>query len=75
VAFHPAGDDVGVQDAPLTVSLVALWHDGRVLLVFNRQHACWELPGGSNHSTSAWGGWLEQRCSSPVLPIPSRGHS
>ncbi|WP_261571053.1 NUDIX hydrolase [Frankia gtarii] len=46
LAFHPAGDDIGVRDAPLTVSLVALWHDGRMLLVFNRQRACWELPGG-----------------------------
>ncbi|WP_054565635.1 NUDIX hydrolase [Frankia sp. R43] len=46
LAFHPAGDDIGVRDAPLTVSLVALWHDGRLLLVFNRQRACWELPGG-----------------------------
>lgn len=46
VAFHRAGDDAGVRDAPLTVSLVALWHDDCMLLVFNRQRACWELPGG-----------------------------
>ncbi|ONH21823.1 hypothetical protein BL253_37730 [Pseudofrankia asymbiotica] len=46
VAFHRAADDAGVRDAPLTVSLVALWHDDCMLLVFNRQRACWELPGG-----------------------------
>lgn len=47
VAFHPAGDDVDLHDeAPLTVSLVALWHDSRMLLVFNWQRGCWELPGG-----------------------------
>ena len=36
---HPA-------DAPLTAALVALWHDGRLLLGFNRYRQCWELPGG-----------------------------
>lgn len=46
VAFHLAGEDVGVRDAPLAISLVVLWHGGCMLLVFNRQRACRELPGG-----------------------------
>jgi 8-oxo-dGTP diphosphatase len=45
-AFHPAADDISAHDAPLTVSLVALWHQGRMLLAFNRHRDCWELPGG-----------------------------
>ncbi len=31
---------------PLTASLVVLWHNDRCLMVFNRFHQAWELPGG-----------------------------
>jgi 8-oxo-dGTP diphosphatase len=33
-------------DAPLPAALVALWRDGRVLMVFDRYRQGWELPGG-----------------------------
>ncbi|WUH95270.1 NUDIX hydrolase [Streptomyces sp. NBC_00433] len=33
-------------DAPLPAALVALWHAGRVLMVFDRYRQTWELPGG-----------------------------
>ncbi|MFF9391903.1 NUDIX hydrolase [Streptomyces griseoluteus] len=33
-------------DAPLPAAVVALWRDGRVLMVFDRYRQCWELPGG-----------------------------
>lgn len=33
-------------DAPLPAALVALWHRGRVLMVFDRFRQGWELPGG-----------------------------
>ncbi|KXK63075.1 hypothetical protein AWW66_05320 [Micromonospora rosaria] len=46
VAFHRADEEAGVVDAPLPLSLVAWWHDERLLLVFNRYRQQWELPGG-----------------------------
>lgn len=46
-AFSHAAEHPHPTDAPLTVALVALWHDDRrLLLVFNRHRQCWELPGG-----------------------------
>ncbi|WP_158888310.1 NUDIX domain-containing protein [Amycolatopsis anabasis] len=45
-AFHAVAEDVACTDAPLPAALVALWHADRLLLVFNRQRRCWELPGG-----------------------------
>jgi 8-oxo-dGTP diphosphatase len=32
--------------APLTASLVVLWYGHECLMVFNRYHQAWELPGG-----------------------------
>ncbi|TDC59552.1 NUDIX hydrolase [Micromonospora sp. KC207] len=46
LAFHRAGEDACVDDAPLSASLVAWWHDERLLLVFDRFRQQWELPGG-----------------------------
>ncbi|RKR91806.1 8-oxo-dGTP diphosphatase [Micromonospora pisi] len=46
VAFHRAAEGGSVDDAPLTASLVAWWHNERLLLVFDRQRQQWELPGG-----------------------------
>lgn len=34
------------EDAPVPLALVALWHDERVLMVFDRFRQQWELPGG-----------------------------
>lgn len=47
VAFYRVAEDVVVDDAPLPLSLVAWWYDGRLLLVFNRWRREWELPGGT----------------------------
>jgi 8-oxo-dGTP pyrophosphatase MutT (NUDIX family) len=46
VAFYRVGDDVDLDEAPLPLSLVAWWHDGLLLLVFNQRRREWELPGG-----------------------------
>lgn len=45
-AFARTAEQARPADAPLTAALVALWHDERLLLVFNRHRQCWELPGG-----------------------------
>jgi 8-oxo-dGTP diphosphatase len=45
-AFYRVTEETRFDDAPLTASLVALWHTDRLLLVFNRYRQCWELPGG-----------------------------
>jgi 8-oxo-dGTP diphosphatase len=34
------------QSVPLTASLVVLWCGHECLMVFNRYHQAWELPGG-----------------------------
>jgi 8-oxo-dGTP diphosphatase len=39
-------EDSPPADAPLPLSLVALWHRDRVLMVFDRSRQVWELPGG-----------------------------
>ncbi|MEU8139648.1 NUDIX hydrolase [Streptodolium elevatio] len=45
-AFFPGTEDAPPEDAPMPLSLVALRHDHRILLVFDRQRRSWELPGG-----------------------------
>lgn len=44
--FYQIAEQACPDDAPLTAALVALWHNDRMLLVFNRYRQCWELPGG-----------------------------
>lgn len=46
VAFTRGEEGTPPGDAPLPAALVALWHAGRVLMVFDRSRQCWELPGG-----------------------------
>ncbi|MEV7152362.1 NUDIX hydrolase [Streptomyces sp. NPDC093084] len=46
VAFNRRTEDASPADAPLPLSLVALWHRDSVLLVFDRRRQEWELPGG-----------------------------
>jgi 8-oxo-dGTP diphosphatase len=46
VAFHRLAEGVNIDDVPLPLSLVAWWHAGRLLLVFNQHRRQWELPGG-----------------------------
>ena len=49
LSFRPGPeDDLQALDpaTPLTASLVALWHGSRCLMVLNRFHHGWELPGG-----------------------------
>jgi 8-oxo-dGTP pyrophosphatase MutT (NUDIX family) len=49
LSFHDARqlpEDARLEDAPLGYVLAALWHEGRVLMVYERDRECWELPGG-----------------------------
>jgi ADP-ribose pyrophosphatase YjhB (NUDIX family) len=46
LSFTPGNERTPPDDAPLPAALVALWHAGRVLMVFDRYRQCWELPGG-----------------------------
>ncbi|GGY15472.1 DNA mismatch repair protein MutT [Streptomyces minutiscleroticus] len=46
IAFSRDAEDAPPDDAPLPLSLVALWHHDSVLLVFDRRRHEWELPGG-----------------------------
>ncbi|MEU9879065.1 NUDIX hydrolase [Streptomyces phaeochromogenes] len=46
IAFIPDAENAPPDDAPLPLSLVALWHHDSVLLVFDRRRQTWELPGG-----------------------------
>ncbi len=39
-------EDAVFDDGPVGFTLVALWHDGRVLMTHQRVRDCWELPGG-----------------------------
>ncbi|MFC4493431.1 NUDIX hydrolase [Streptomyces ovatisporus] len=34
------------EDTPTGYVLIVLWHEGRVLMVYERERECWELPGG-----------------------------
>ncbi|GII89773.1 NUDIX hydrolase [Sinosporangium siamense] len=45
-AFYPVGNEVSLTDGPTPFALVAVWCEGRLLLVFNRLRGHWELPGG-----------------------------
>ncbi|MFE9662571.1 NUDIX domain-containing protein [Streptomyces sp. NPDC005955] len=46
VSFTRGDEETPPGDAPLPAALVALWRDGRVLMVFDRYRRSWELPGG-----------------------------
>ncbi|WP_416904387.1 NUDIX hydrolase [Micromonospora echinospora] len=46
VAFHRPEDWTGTGGLPMPLSLLTWWHDGQLLLVFNRYRQQWELPGG-----------------------------
>ncbi|WP_083507443.1 NUDIX hydrolase [Frankia sp. ACN1ag] len=46
LAFRPAGRATAIEATPMPLALVALWHDDRMLLAFNRFRRSWELPGG-----------------------------
>ncbi|WP_461009058.1 NUDIX hydrolase [Streptomyces capparidis] len=46
LAFDRGREEAPPGDAPLPLALVALWRDGRVLLVLDRFRRSWELPGG-----------------------------
>lgn len=47
-ARQPSVDAESAQfpDAPVGYVLVVLWHGERVLMAYERERACWELPGG-----------------------------
>lgn len=46
LSFAFESEDMLPADAPLPLSLVMLWHDDQVLMVFDRYRQHWELPGG-----------------------------
>jgi 8-oxo-dGTP pyrophosphatase MutT (NUDIX family) len=49
LSFHDAREqpeDARFGDAPMGYALIVLWHEGRVLMVYERERECWELPGG-----------------------------
>ncbi|WP_070013659.1 NUDIX hydrolase [Streptomyces abyssalis] len=49
LSFHDAREqpeDARFEDAPMGYALVVLWHGDRVLMVYERERECWELPGG-----------------------------
>ncbi|MEV7404932.1 NUDIX domain-containing protein [Streptomyces sp. NPDC091267] len=46
-AFRHGVEGEPPGDAPVPMSLTALWHHGKVLLVFDRYRNSWELPGGT----------------------------
>lgn len=49
LSFHSARqlpEHARFDDAPTGYVLVVLWHENRVLMVFERERECWELPGG-----------------------------
>ncbi|MZE76355.1 NUDIX hydrolase [Streptomyces xinghaiensis] len=45
-AFHRVPEDTRFREAGIGMSLVALWHGDRLLMVYERDRATWELPGG-----------------------------
>jgi 8-oxo-dGTP diphosphatase len=47
LAFYPVAEETRLNDAPLPLARVAVWHADQPLLVFNRRRRCWELPGGT----------------------------
>lgn len=46
LAFRTDPEDTVFDDADVGFALVALWHEGRVLMTHQRARDCWELPGG-----------------------------
>ncbi|HEV7626357.1 MAG TPA: NUDIX domain-containing protein [Streptomyces sp.] len=49
LSFHDSRqlpEDARFEDAPMGYALVVVWHEGRVLMVYERERECWELPGG-----------------------------
>ncbi|WP_149562563.1 NUDIX domain-containing protein [Streptomyces cacaoi] len=46
LSFHRLPEDTRFEDAPVAFVLLAVRHEGRVLMVHVRSRACWELPGG-----------------------------
>ncbi len=49
LSFHDPSqlpEHARLEDAPMGYALIVLWHEGRVLMVYERERECWELPGG-----------------------------
>ncbi|MDJ1133347.1 NUDIX domain-containing protein [Streptomyces iconiensis] len=46
LSFHHDPEDARFEDAPVRFALLALWHEDRLLMVYERARDCWELPGG-----------------------------
>ncbi|MEU2604647.1 NUDIX domain-containing protein [Streptomyces albus] len=46
LSFHRETEDTRFPDAPVAYVLLAVRHEGRLLMVHVRSRSCWELPGG-----------------------------
>ncbi|GHJ24481.1 hypothetical protein TPA0909_60950 [Streptomyces albus] len=46
LSFHREPEDTRFPDAPVAYVLLAVRHEGRLLMVHVRSRSCWELPGG-----------------------------
>jgi 8-oxo-dGTP pyrophosphatase MutT (NUDIX family) len=46
LSFHREPEDTRFEDAPVGYALLAVRHEGRLLMVYERDRECWELPGG-----------------------------
>ncbi len=46
LSFHREPEDARFDDATVGYALVVLRHEGRVLMVLERERGLWELPGG-----------------------------
>ncbi|MFF4693458.1 NUDIX domain-containing protein [Streptomyces sp. NPDC001307] len=78
--FDRDTEGVAPTDAPMPAALVALWHAGRVLMVFDRFRQSWELPGGMIESEetprqAATRELLEETGQSPDTPLRFVGYA
>ncbi|MFJ6903294.1 NUDIX hydrolase [Streptomyces griseoluteus] len=80
VSFARGVEGMPPGDAPLPAAGVALWRDGRVLMVFDRHRQCWELPGGRIERgelprQAAERELLEESGQEPDAPLRLVGHA
>lgn len=78
--FDRGAEGVAPTDAPIPAALVALWHRGGVLMVFDRFRQSWELPGGmiepgETPHRAATRELLEETGQSPDSPLQFVGYA
>ncbi|MFJ6820481.1 NUDIX hydrolase [Streptomyces niveus] len=80
IVFDHGAEGVAPTDAPMPAALVALWHSGRVLMVFDRFRQSWELSGGviepeETPRQAATRELLEETGQSPDCPLQFVGYA